>query len=221
MSGWWRRWNTSKIEDSDNQNWSGEDNSDWKNFTGEVDNKIWDIDNKIWNVDAETLSLYLWARENNITTMDTLEEANPDGLLTRWHMAKMVVNFAQNVLWRSIPTTYPDKCNWKDKESDRESPEIKEFAKKACALWLMWIYVEEFMPNKILDRAEFWTTISRLLWWDKYNVIDTDHRSYYEDHLRLLKKNGILTQINDAEDRWEIRKWVWLVFRRISEKYKK
>ena len=97
---------------------------------------------------------------------------------------------------------------------------IKEYAKKACSLWLMWIYVDEFMPNKILDRAEFWTIISRLLWWDTYNIIDTDHRSYYEDHLRLLKKNGILTQINEPEDRWEIRKWVWLVFRRISEKYK-
>jgi hypothetical protein len=35
-----------------------------------------------------------------------------------------------------------------------------------------------------------------------------------------LKKNGILTQINEAEDRWEIRKWVWLVFRRIEEKLK-
>lgn len=221
MSGWWRRWNTSKIEDSDNQNWSGEDNSDWKNLTGEVDNKIWDIDNKIWNVDAETLSLYQWARENGITTMDTLEEANPDGPLTRWHMAKMAVNFAENVLWKRIPTTYSDKCNWNDKESERESEEIKIYAKKACALWVMWIYVDEFMPNKVLDRAEFGTVVSRLLWWDKYNIIDTDHRLYYENHLQILKKNDILTQIENPEARREIRKWVWLVFRRVSEKENK
>jgi hypothetical protein len=165
--------------------------------------------------------LYEWARENEITTMDTLEYANPDWLLTRWHMAKMVVNFAQNVLWKTIPTEYPDKCNWKDKESERESSEIKEYAKKACALWLMWIYVEEFMPNKVLDRAEFGTIISRLLWWDKYNVIDTDHRWYYEDHLWALKKHGILSQTDNPEERRELRKWVWLVFRRISEKLKK
>jgi hypothetical protein len=31
----------------------------------------------------DVLSLYGWARANDITTMDTLEEANPDGLLTR------------------------------------------------------------------------------------------------------------------------------------------
>jgi uncharacterized metal-binding protein len=39
--------------------------------------------------------------------------------------------------------------------------------------------------------------------------------------LQALKKDNILTQIANPEDRWEIRKWVWLVFRRIVEKYKK
>ena len=213
MSGWgWRRSGIDNAENSDNQHGSAEENSNL--FT-------WDYYVSSWNVDEETLSLYEWAHENDITTMDTLEYANPDWLLTRWHMAKMVVNFAQNVLWKTIPTEYPDKCNWKDKESERESSEIKEYAKKACALWLMWIYVEEFMPNKVLDRAEFGTIISRLLWWDKYNVIDTDHRWYYEDHLWALKKHGILTQTDNPEERRELRKWVWLVFRRISEKLKK
>ncbi len=205
--GWWRKSNT---DDSDNRHWSAEENSDW--FT-------WDI--ATWDVDDETLSLYQRARENDITTMDTVEEANPDGLLTRWHMAKMVVNFVKNVLWKPVPSVYPDKCNWKDKESERESEEIKIYAKKACSLWLMWIYVEEFMPNKILDRAEFGTIVSRLLWWDRYNILDTDYRSYYEDHLWALKRQGILTQTDNPEDRWEIRKWVWLVFRRISEKLNK
>ena len=205
--GWWRKTNT---DNSDNQHWSAEENSDW--FT-------WDI--TTWDVNDETLSLYQWARENNITTMDTLEEANPDGPLTRWHMAKMVVNFAQNVLWWYIPTSYPDKCNWNDKESEWESLEIKIYAKKSCAIWVMWIYVEEFMPNKILDRAEFGTIVSRLLRWDRYNIVDTDHRSYYEEHLKVLKDNGILTQIENPEARREIRKRVWLVFRRIAERQKK
>ena len=208
-SGRWRSWNT---EDTENQHWSAEENPDL--FT-------WDTDNDISDMDKEILSLYEWARENDITTMNTLEEANPDGYVTRWHMAKMVVNFTENVLWKPVPTTYPDKCNWNDKESERESQEIKIYAKKACSLWLMWIYVDEFMPNKILDRAEFGTIVSRLLWWDRYNITDTDHRSYYEDHLYALKKHGILTQVTDPESRWEIRKWVRLVFRRISGKLKK
>lgn len=43
---------------------------------------------------------------------------------------------------------------------------------------------------------------------------------YYEDHLQALKSEDILTQINDPEARREIRKWVWLVFRRVLEKKK-
>ena len=87
----------------------------------------------------------------------------------------------------------------------------------------MWINMEnnEFLPNNIVTRAEFWTVMSRVLWWDKYDITDTNHRSYFEDHLQALKKDNILTQIANPETRWEIRKWVWLVFRRIVEKYKK
>jgi hypothetical protein len=33
-----------------------------------------------------------------------------------------------------VPDTYPAECNWNDKESERESQEIKIYAKKACAL---------------------------------------------------------------------------------------
>ena len=229
-SGRWRSWNT---ENSENQHWSAEENpdlstwdtdnniSDMENNISDMENNISDMENNISDMDKEILSLYEWARENDITTMDTLEEANPDGYVTRWHMAKIVVNFVENVLWKPVPIAYPDKCNWNDKESERESQEIKIYAKKACSLWLMWIYVDEFMPNKILDRAEFGTIVSRLLWWDRYNITDTDHRSYYEDHLYALKKHGILTQVTDPESRWEIRKWVRLVFRRISGKLKK
>ena len=212
MSGWgWRKSSIDDSDNTDNQHWSAEENSDL--FT-------WDYYTSSWNVDDETLSLYEWAHENDITTIDTFVEANADGYLTRWHMAKMAVKFAEIVLWKTVPDTYPAECNWNDKESERESQEIKIYAKKACALWVMWINVDEFMPNKILNRAEFGTTVSRLLWWDKYNITDTDHRSYYEDHLYALKKQGIMMQINNPEDRRELRKWVRLVFRRITEKFK-
>jgi hypothetical protein len=36
-----------------------------------------------------------------------------------------------------------------------------------------------------------------------------------------LKKHGILSQTDNPEERRELRKWVWLVFRRIEEKLKK
>ena len=211
MSGWWRIWN----DDSDNQHGSAEEIQDWSEFTGDIESMLDDPN--------EALSLYEWARENDVTTMDTLEDANPDGLVTRWHLAKMVVNYMVNVLWREMPYDVTYNCvYWGDDESVWESNEIRDYATKACAFWVMGINMEnnEFLPNNIVTRAEFWTVMSRVLWWDRYNIIDTDNRSYYEDHLRALKKNGILKQINDPEDRWEIRKWVWLVFRRVKEKKK-
>ena len=128
-----------------------------------------------------------------------------------------------NVLWRKVPYDVTYNCVYRgDNESSWESDEIRDYATKACAFGVMWINMEnnEFLPNNIVTRAEFWTVMSRVLWWDKYDVIDTDSKMYYEDHLQALKRDDILTQINDPEARWEIRKWVWLVFRRITEKKK-
>ena len=52
-------------------------------------------------------------------------------------MAKMVVNYALNVLNRKLPTKMPKQCKWKDGRNAWESQEIKEYAEKACALGLM------------------------------------------------------------------------------------
>ena len=156
--------------------------------------------------------------------MDTLDEADPEGLLTRWYLAKMVVNYMVNVLWREIPFDVTYECvHWWDNPSDWESEEIRDYATKACAFWVMWINMDDnkFLPNDIVTRAEFWTVVSRILWWDKYNIVNTDNRVYYEDHLNVLKRNNIIIQIENPEVRWEIRKWVWLVFRRVSKKFKK
>jgi hypothetical protein len=209
MSGWWKKWN-----DVDSQHWSAEENVDWNEYTWEE--VLDDFNNNI-------VPLYKWSYENKITTINTLEEANPDWLVTRWHLAKMVVNYMMNVLWRKVPYDVTYNCVHRgDNESSRESDEIRDYATKACAFWVMWINMEnnEFLPNNIVTRAEFWTVISRMLRWDKYDILDTDNKRYYENHLQILKKDDILTQISNPEARWEIRKWVWLVFRRIIEKKK-
>jgi hypothetical protein len=102
-------------------------------------------------------------------------------------------------------------------ETEWKSPETKLYAQKACALWVMWIRMQNFLPNKILDRAEFWTILSRLLWWDKYDVVDaTATKLYYTRHLWALNREWIMTQIDNPEDRWELRKWAWLMLMRVK-----
>ena len=75
--------------------------------------------------------------------------------------------------------------------------------------------MKDFMPNKILDRAEFGTILSRLLWWDKYDVVDaTKTNLYYKRHLEALNEKKIMTQIDNPEDKKELRKWAWLMLMR-------
>jgi hypothetical protein len=73
------------------------------------------------------------------------------------------------------------------------------------------------MPNKILDRAEFWTILSRLLWWAKYDVVDaTETKLYYTRHLAALNNAWIMKQIDNPVDRKELRKWAWLMLMRVK-----
>jgi hypothetical protein len=145
--------------------------------------------------------------------MPTLQEAMPDRTVKRWHLAKMVVNYAVNVLWYTIPEEIPTECKWKDKKKNWESQEIKDYAVQSCALWLMWINTKKFLPNKEVTRAEFGTIMSRLLWWKKYDW----WTPYYKNHLNSLKENNIMTQIENPEKRTELRQWVWLMLMRSAE----
>ena len=156
----------------------------------------------------------MWAHDMWIIE-ETWKDSDPDDYVTRWAMAEMVVKFTEKVLWREIPERIPRECVWWDKASEWKTREVKMYAEKACALWVMWIRMKDFMPNKILDRAEFGTILSRLLWWDKYDVVDaTKTKLYYTRHLNALKENKIMTDIENPEMRKELRKWAWLMLLR-------
>jgi hypothetical protein len=127
----------------------------------------------------------------------------------------MVVNYAKNILWKEIPLDTPTNCNWEDNAKEWESSEIKFYAEKACALWMMWIKTKKFEPNKIVSRAEFGTILSRILWWDKYDVKNPNKNNpYYTKHLKALQENGFMNDISNPLWRKELRKWIWVMFRR-------
>jgi hypothetical protein len=180
----------------------------------------WEEWKEIEKVDAEVLSVYEWAKKYSITTKETLVDANPDGYVRRWHLAKMVVNYAVNVLWKEIPYDVSYQClHWNDDSSEWESNEIKEYATKACALWIMWINMKnnKFRPRDVVSRAEVGTVLSRVLWWDKYNQKPSNH--FYEEHLKALKENRIMMQIDNPTERQERRKWLWIMFKRMYDLY--
>ena len=229
-SGAWKRSSSTEKDDTkddwkdkvdenkksdDNSKSDGTENQD-KNSSSWTGNNSEQSD---WKIDMDDLmNVYIWARDNWITTWETLEAALPDGYIERWEMAKLVVNFMNDVLWREVPKNIPSKCSRWDKETEWESAEEKKYAEQSCALWLMWIYMQNFKPNKLLDRAEFGTIVSRILWWEKFNVPNaTTENKYYVKHLNEVKKENLITQIENPETIKELRKWIWKKKKKIKK----
>ena len=210
-AAWWGR--IIPKEDKDQEHGSADTQIWW---TWDIDSgtqyTTWDIIPWDGSWTQEEMDAYKYAYKYHITTLAPREAAMPDDYVQRWHMAKMVVNYSLNVLHRKLPEKIPDYCKWNNTVDSFESQEIKDYAEKACALWIMWIDMDYFQPNKYVTRAQFWTIFGRLLRWKLPST------PYYAAHLAWLKERWIMTQIENPEDRIEIRKWAWLMFMR-SEKY--
>lgn len=229
-SGAWRR-SSSTEKDNIKDDWKDKTNEDKKSEDDSKSDDIWNQDKNSgfgtgenleesdWKIDMDDLmNVYLWARDNWITTWETLEAALPDGYIERWEMAKLVVDFVQDVLKREIPANIPSQCSRWDNETEWKSDEVKKYAEQSCALWLMWIYMQNFKPNKLLDRAEFGTIVSRLLWWDKFNKPNaTRFNKFYTNHLEEVKKQNLITKIDNPEAMKELRKWIWTVLKKIDK----
>ena len=156
---------------------------------------------------SELQKAYNWAYENKITTMVSIEKANMKWNITREEMAKMISNYAVNILWKTPDTT--ESCLFLDSNIN---PDLVEFVTKSCQLWLMGQWVTSFRPKDSVTRAEYWTVLSRVLWWDKYEWWST----YYENHLKALKSEWIMNRIDNPMDK-EIRWYVMLMLMRSYE----
>ena len=116
---------------------------------------------------TEFQDAYSRAKENGITTMNTIEWARMNDWLTREEMAKMISNYAVNILWKTPDTTKP--CYFLDSNIN---PDLVQYVTESCQLWLMWQWVTSFRPKDSVTRAEFWTVLSRLLYWSVYEWWD-------------------------------------------------
>ena len=159
---------------------------------------------KFW---LEQIKAYYWASNLNITTMKSVKKANLDWRLTRFAMAKMISNYSINALWKEPDTS--KKCVFTDITNDLDK-EYDYWVTKACQLGLMGQWIIKFRPYDPVTRAEFWTVLSRALYWEKYNW----WTPYYQKHLNHLNAVWIMKNIEDSEDREEIRWYVLLMMMR-------
>jgi len=190
----------------------------------EVENK-WDADiteeTTIWDT-SEMVRAYKFAYEHGIIAKETFEESDTEELLNRKELAKILSLFAINVMWME-PEEWKAWCE-SFNDISNQTAEMKWYMKTACELRLMWLesdwitVANHFDPNKSVTRAEFWTTLSRLLYgWvnNLHDDLDRMNNEWYEKHLRALKDNKIMTQIEwEWVKKIEIRWYVMLMLMR-------
>lgn len=216
---WWWGWSTPNTKD-DCPDWdysdSYYDRDCWSSQSHEIVNYCWVWETKYTyeQVDAFQYAYWLW-----ITTMCPIENARLDWYIRRKELAKMISEFSIKVIW-----LYPDfsKTECDDyTDISKESKELQFYMKLSCRLWLMWLHTDwitvkdNFDPNYYVDRAQFGTIMSRLIFWSKYNW-NIDNR--YIDHLKWLKQYQIMKYINDPAMK-ELRWYVMIMMQRTNESW--
>ena len=162
------------------------------------------------NYTAEQQDAYDYAYSQKITTVSSIEKANLNGQLTRIAMAKMISNFAINVLWLQ-PDTSKD-CSFWDVSSSLDV-DYNYGVTQACQLWLMWIWndwkkSDKFDPYTTVTRAQFATAFSRALSQANWKVIE-NWNPYYSTHLAYLQSEWIIKDTStpsptNVEKRWNV-----------------
>ena len=155
---------------------------------------------------TEEIQAYNYAYQNFITTMPSINQANMWWDLTRIAMAKMLSNYAINILWLS--PDYSKDCYFSD-VSDSLDDKYSNWVSKACQLDLMWVGISRFRPYDTVTRAEFGTVLSRAL--NAKNTATLNQMNsatpYYYEHLRYLQREWIMNNISDPsrlERRWRV-----------------
>jgi hypothetical protein len=156
----------------------------------------------------ELQGAYDYAYGIGITTQSSIDSANMYGSLIRSHMAKMMVNYATEVLGKTPDTS--KACTFTDVAN--QSAELKGYITEACQLGLMGVGITAFNPNGVVTRAQFGTVLSRALYGDIYN----DGDPYYVNHLNALKNAGIMNNISNP-NATEVRGYVMLMMQRADE----
>jgi hypothetical protein len=157
----------------------------------------------------ELVDAYNWAHEKGVTTMDSIDNANMYGAITRAQMAKMLSVYAKGSLGKTPDTS--KACSFNDIDSVKG--DLHDFIIESCQLGIMGKGISSFRPYDTISRAEFGTALSRVLW-DDANEGGTP---YYAKHLDALKAEGIMTQIDNPENRDEVRGYVMLMLMRSDE----
>ena len=188
----------SKVDSQKNM-----DSTLWWNsgeYTTKINSTKWNKENVLSNwYTKKQNDAFNFAKDNWITVMQNISAVNMDGYVTRAAAARMLSDYAINVLWKKPVTSrihhFSDVTDVIDKQYGNGISLVYQ-------LWLMWVWTNKFRPYDVITRAEFWTALSRLVYWTK-----DGSDKYYTTHLAKLKKEWIITS-----DKPNIKEKKWYIF---------
>ena len=219
-SGWWggRSNKTSDTQDSTTQNDKNTENviqseTKWSEESSTTPMDSSDKSSEWQSYSPEFQQAYEFAKEKWITTMPTIQEAQMNWKLTRIAMAKMLSQYAMNVLWQKPANIVTPKFN---DVSDKQNSDYDDWVTLAYQLWIMWQNMpnNKFRPDDEVTRAEFATALSRML----YHTSDWQYKStdkYYTNHMKKLVQEWIIT--NDDAKMKELRWYVMIMLMRSAK----
>jgi len=193
-------WDKENIKGKDDIKQGGEQAEKVQATTQKATIKNTNQKQSYWRTDMD--DAYQFARKNWITTVG-IDKARMNSPLTRIAMAKMLSNYAINVLWKD-----PDLAKWTPFFNDVTNKLNKQYDNAVTLsyqLGIMWINMKNnnFRPYDEVTRAEFATALSRML----YNTEDWKWSiKYYEPHISKLYNEWIITNKNGKmkEKRWYV-----------------
>ena len=199
---WWGRSSSQgpkSIEDNEIKD-DGKEHNDWKTQ--------WDsVENYNSGYSLEENEAYQFAYNNWITTMPSVVKANMNGPLNRIAMAKMLSNYAINVLWKKPSNLVVPKFSDVTQELEDD---YWGAVSLSYQLWIMWININNFRPFDVVTRWEFATALSRMLFW-----IADGEVLYYEPHIKKLFEEKIIS-ITDPKMK-ELRWYVMIMLMRSAK----
>ena len=172
--------------------------SDWKKYKNR-DFDEWNQYEILENwYSREMNNAYKFAYANWITTSKSINWANMYWPLTRIAMAKMLTQYAINILWKQ-----PDISKWSKTFTDVTPQQNENYGNAVThsyQLWIMWQWIDKFRPSDEVTRGEFATALSRMLYWT------SNWNPYYNPHISKLKQEWIISKWdpNMKEKRWNV-----------------
>jgi large repetitive protein len=206
------------------QYWGGREYQWWSDESNNNTQPQENSSNICWNSSTELEKAYCFARKNDITTINTLLNANATWSLIRKDLAKMMVNFSRNVLW-TVQNTTTSQCKNNYNDVSRVSKELRTYIELACSMNIMWLEADwrtplsSFRPSDYVTRAEFATVLSRVLYGNTYDVWLWSDYVWYEKHLSKLNTEWFINNITEGRPLYIEKRWyTWIILERVSKK---